>query len=276
MIDVISPVVVIGGGFIIVVAQIIQMMREASGSAPASELTFIGSLTTMSAVLVLLLMAEVVANTIALVLLARVTLSLSDSEKVRRKWVVQSAGWPSGVFPNGYPAAAFAPATASAPTAGPAMLKYPIPPAQTHVVTFPVSSATSTATFSGQPQTPPMPATEPPADISQPNVPAPIAPVQQARWIRAQAEFAGVDPSPAPPDEPPSSAEPPPVLRPSSSKLTRYGSPRPQDTAPPSLSNPAEAPDTPPLAAPPAPAAPPAESPATGPAPADVDWPEGI
>jgi hypothetical protein len=310
MIDVISPVVVIGGGFIIVVAQIIQMMREASGSAPASELTFIGSLTTMSAVLVLLLMAEVAANTIALVLLARVTWSLSDSEKVRRKWVVQSAGWPSGPFPNGYPAAAFAPAaaaapaTAFAPATGPAAPTYPVPPAPMRVVTFPSPPPISAATFSAPPQNPERAVTEPPAPLSQPPVSAPTPAAQQARWIRAQAEFAGVDSSPLPPDEPPSSTEPAPVLRPSSSKLTRYGSPQPTVPAP-ALPEPAaptdpasgppsaEAPDQPSAPAapvePPAPAVPaqpatpaPAASPAAaepaafGADPADVDWPEGI
>jgi hypothetical protein len=117
-IDVITPLVVLGGLIVMVIAAFVQMTRTASGSAPASELDFMTSVTTMSAVLFLMIMAEVVANVIALLLLARVTLSLSHSQRVRRTWVVASAGWSSGTVPTGHPAAR-PPSTPALPAVAP-------------------------------------------------------------------------------------------------------------------------------------------------------------
>ena len=117
MIDVLMPVVLIVGAYVIVVAQIIQMMREVSGSAPASELGFVGSFNTLAVVVVLLAMVEVVANIIALLLLARITASLSVSQKIRRNWVVQNADRRYGAaVPSATPAAAPA-ATMTLPAA---------------------------------------------------------------------------------------------------------------------------------------------------------------
>jgi len=246
MVDVITPLVVVVGAIVMVISAFIQMTRTTTGSPPASELNFASSLTTLSAVLILIVMVEVVANVIALALLARLTVSLSNSQKVRRNWVVTSAGWPSGVPPVGFPAAVVA--SAANPPAGPAP-RPPVIPAQP--VTEPPPPSPSE-----QPVPAPVPATAPATP------PAPVAD-RPPLWIRTQAEFAGDYSSATPePDDPTPSAESPePVLRPSSSSLSRYGKPRPPETI-------AQPPET--IAPPQAPVE------QDGTAPLEPDWPEGM
>ena len=229
MVDVITPLVVVVAAIIVVIAAFIQMTRTTTGSPPASELSFASSLTTLSAALILIVMVEVVANIIALALLARLTLSLSHSQKVRRSWVVASAGRPSDVPPMGFPAAV--PAPAANPPAGLAT-RPPVVPAQ---------PAAGPTPLTAPPQPPPAP-----AFVQAPAPGAPAAEPKTPLWLRTQAEFAGDysstpeaeperEPAAQEPTEPTSPPESPrPVLRPSSSSLSRYGTPQPPETiAPP-------------------------------------------
>jgi len=277
MVDVITPLLVVVGAIVMVLAAVIQMTRTTTGSPPASELSFASSVTTLSAALILIVVVEVVANIIALALLARLTLSLAHSQKVRRSWVVTSAGWPSGVPPVGFPTAVVA--SAANPPAGPATRPPAIPAPPTAGPTPPTAP----------PQPPPGPAVAQapaPTEHAPESVPgaAPGAPAAEPKaplWIRTQAEFAGdysSAPEPEPerepaaperepagperepagperePSEPTPAESPRQVLRPSSSSLSRYGTPQPPETIAP-------------------PQAPVADVAA---APSDPDWPEGM
>jgi hypothetical protein len=266
LIDVITPLVVVVGAIVMVVASFIQMTREAFGTAPASELNYLSSFYTLAALLVLLVVAEVVANIIALLLLARITLSLSDSQRARRQWVVQSAGRDGTLA--GHAVGVTAPATY--PAAGSAARSPWTPP--------PPEAPDSARQWKAQ--EPAQPILEPASAVQEPGPdteePAPVVQETAAvpprpRWITVQAQVAGevagedtaadatvewepfepprlpelaqTEPPPAerppaapePGESPPAPPEPlgppqdqapaesaKPVLRPSSTTLTRY------------------------------------------------------
>jgi hypothetical protein len=200
LIDTLGPVLLTCAWLIAVAAAFVQAVRSANGGGPLYDLGQI--VTEVYALSVLLLVLEVIANAIALCLLARLTLSLSSSQRVRRDWVVESAGRPSGLYPAGLPAGTVASPTD--PPAGPA-------PA-------PVAPITQPAMW------------EPPRQsIVQP----PAPPIARPRWIRTQDGLVGEDASEAPlPAEAPPAPER--VLRPSSNALPRYGVPQwPETPVPP-------------------------------------------
>ncbi|MGD0862629.1 MAG: hypothetical protein ABSA21_07690 [Candidatus Limnocylindrales bacterium] len=273
MIDLMGPVVVVGAVFAMAIVSIFEMLRTTSGAAPDFGLgTVLSSFYAITLLITVLVIAELVANSIALFLLARVTLSLCDSERARRRWVIESAGRPAGRVPNAgaYPAG-FMP-SAQIPAAPPAS-----------AVDSPAGAAARPPWTTAQPAM-----SEPPRPVA-PTAPAP--PVPRPRWIGVQAELAGenaraalrpTEPRPTqppptapsaetPPNQPPaaesptapSPAPPPvepapaaesakPVLRPSSS-MSRYRVPESRAARRPEAS--------------------PAEE---EPVPLQPDWPEGI
>ncbi len=125
LIDAIGPVLIVVGAVIAFFAAIPQMVGFQAGSESIYDLRDIA---TAFAVLVdLMVLCEMIANVIALALLAGITLSLADAQDTRRRWVMENAGTPFGAFrvgyPGGYAALATYPPAPIAPT------DYAAPPA---------------------------------------------------------------------------------------------------------------------------------------------------
>jgi hypothetical protein len=266
LVDTLAPLAVLGTYLVLIVLAVVDFMRAAGGAGPLLD---IWSLVAAAA---FLLEASAVlqlgADLIALVLLIVITLSLCASEKVRRHWVVESAGLLSGHYPIGNPGGTPSAVAYHGFARPPWTLVEPKP-----ATPIPWIAAVTPAT-----PLEPQPQPEPEWEAISP-APAPSSAVLVPRWIRTRAEVLGeaADVEPVAPvaDEPPLADEPAPapvkrILRPSMSVVPLYA-------LPPRAKAPAPAPGTvdpdPPASAAAQPLA--AERPEAPPNLA-ADWPEGM
>jgi hypothetical protein len=239
-IDALSPLVVLLGSIVILVSAVVQQMRMITGSTPAAELDFMSSIRTLAVLLILLALIESIANMIALALLARLTASLSGSQRTRRRWMTWSAGWsqgrppsgqrppsgyrppaPAGLRPPVEPPRPAGPAQPGSPLAGTApystLARIAPPAAQTAVPFVPeappaftseaeLSVPERTAGMSGMAEAGPA---QGPATGDAPRAhswPAPLLPQSPPRWIRTQQVAMTVPP--ARPSDRPEAADP--------------------------------------------------------------------
>jgi hypothetical protein len=212
LITVTFPLVVLGAFVLVTILASLEILSLAAGTE-SLDITTLAN--TYGLLMTLILVGELIADAIALALLARLTLSLCEAERGRRKWVLFAAATPGGVRPTPQPAPPPPPQPRPAPPSEPA------PP----VAPTPQPAAGSTA-----------------STVPNPAIPYP-------RWIRTQADSLaerqrGGAPVPEPVEEmPPGTPEP--VLRPSINVVPVYSpparSPRPASPAPAQAVEPAAA-----------------------------------
>jgi hypothetical protein len=85
------PLIVLLAALVAIIVAFLQMLRISSGSGASSELDLLTSVNVVSVGMILLFVIEHVASIASLVLLAYLTIALSNAERVRKNWVSVSA-----------------------------------------------------------------------------------------------------------------------------------------------------------------------------------------
>jgi hypothetical protein len=245
LIDATFPLVIIGSAFLVVILAVAQLSDMAAGGSGLFD--FWNVINGMGVVVGSMMVVELAANAIALCLLIRITLSLCEGERARRKWVLAAARTPGGMRPAPQPAPPPPPQPRPAPVA-------PAPP---------------------MPQAPP--AIAPAAVMPAPQANAPAIPLP--RWIRTQADSrtGQQDVDLGPEDEPLADDDvnvadaPRKVLSPSLRVVPVYALPGSTETRAPAPAAAIKATEPAPVLEATEPALPPGQSQSR----AD-DWPEGI